>query len=277
MLNPVKCNYKNLRDLLQSKESLSAEQRLQLRQSIDEDGECWKIWNKIRWDLASKSLGVEELKIYLGSEFIPYFDSSWALSREWKSKSRNTKNSIEEFYKNTKNYIYNSVIFYESGDRLDLRPYFLELKSRFEISSVIDFGCGVGNDGLFMIEGGSKVFFVDFDSPTLDFLRWRLNKRKIEEKRFQMVDVKSSSLNNIAADMFWSIDVLEHMKNPMEFFDCISNSTRVIVYFTDADDKAKGRHPFHFKINHDAVSAELEKKGYISSPHPVLNVWVKKN
>lgn len=275
MMHKISCSYKNLLDLLQSKPRLSPSQKLQLRDSIDNDGECWKMWNKIRWDVALSSIGVKELKEYLGAEFIPYFDSSWALAREWNSRSRNTKESIEDFYTVTKNYIYNSVIFFESGDRIDLQPYFSNLRSKFNISSVIDFGCGVGNDGLFMLKEGVHVYFIDFESPTLDFLKWRLKKRDINSNMYDVLNLKSMDMTKVSSDMFWSVDVIEHMQNPMEIFDYISDSTKLVVYFTDADDTAKGRHPFHFKINSNKIADELINRGYEKVSHQVLNVWVK--
>lgn len=274
MHSQIQCNYDNLYSLLVHKSDLTDSQKSELRGLINKIDDCWKIWNKVRWDKAMNKKGVLELKEYLGNEFIPYYDSSWALAREWNSRNRNTKSLVEEFYINTKNYMYNSIIFFESGDRADLRTIFTQLIEKYKIKSVIDYGCGVGNDGLNMIGMVQKVTFVDFNSPSQDFLKWRLKNRNINPEKYEVVNV-NSQLPKKPSEMFWSIDVIEHMKNPLDIFKWINNETKLVAYYTDTDDKAGGRHPFHFKIDKDSLNREFIKRNYVKKPHPFLNIWVK--
>lgn len=268
------CNETNLRRYLKNKSSFSESDRRYLKYFIDNFSECWRLWNKVRWDAAMPSEGVKELKEYLGEKFIPYYDSSWELAKEWLSKKRYNRAMVEEFYRKTSNYIYNSIIFHYSGDRLDLKKYWLDLQKKYNINSVLDFGCGVGNDGLEMMNQGMKVYFSDFNSPTLKFLLWRIKKRRYTEDQFEIIDVVKLQRMHLNVDMFWTIDVIEHMKDPLDIFSCIGEKTRLVVYFTDCDDKAGGRHPFHFKVNKSQLEKEFRKRNYKKMPHEILDVWL---
>ena len=42
---------------------------------------------------------------------------------------------------------------------------------------ILDYGCGIGSDGLLLLEAGYRVEFADFDNPSTAFLRWRLARR----------------------------------------------------------------------------------------------------
>lgn len=274
MISTNKCNYINLEKLLLNSDKFTEKEKNELKNLIDNDKVCWEIWNRVRWDKAINSKGVIELKEYLGKDFIPYFDSSWALAKEWASVPRNTKKKIEEFYEKTKYFIYNSTIFFESGNRINLKKSFKQIAEKYKVQSVLDFGCGVGNDGLMMLDEGYDVIFADINVSAIEFLKWRLEKRKTKRNRYKVINISNSDLK-VESDMFWSVDVIEHMKDPSEIFNWISSKTRVVAYFTDADDEAGGRHPFHFKIDNIKLHTEFQKRGYKNVRHNLLNLWIK--
>lgn len=245
-----------------------------VKKLIDSDKRIWNIWNKVRWTKALSSRGVDELKRYFGKEFVEMFDSSWALADEWYSTARDSKANVEKFYTSTKNYIYNSVVFYESGDRKDLRAIMKEIVTKYKIRSVMDYGCSVGNDGLNFIEMfGIHVTFVDFDSPSLDFLDWRLKDRNISSKMYDILPIGTSQ--KPSAELLWAVDVIEHMLNPFELLDHIGEYTKVVAFFVDDDDDAGGRHPFHFKVNYSQLDLKLKELGFNMSTIDGMLVYSK--
>jgi len=267
------CTEENLQRFLKQRNSFTVDQQQKLKDQIDNSSKCWQMWNKVRWDAAMNSQGVQELKEYLGKKFIPYYDSSWGLAEEWNALERKSKELVEDFYRKTSDYMYNSIIFYNSGDRDDLHSSFNTLKEHYQIATVIDYGCGTGNDGLKMIEGGTKVIFVDFQSPTFEFLQWRLARRGISSDMYELIDLDAAKNRQISADLFWSVDVIEHMYNPLDIFLFINKKTKFAAHFTDADDTAGGRHPFHFKINKALLKNEFKNRNFIELDYPLLNVW----
>jgi len=259
-----------LKKFLKNKHFKTQNNTLEVKGHLDNCRECWSIWNRVRWDVAIGSKGVAELKKYLGNDYIEYYDSSWALADEWKSRERTTTLDIEAFYKETNGYVYNSLIFYESGDRESMEADLNQILSDYNISSVIDYGSGVGNDTLIFLKYGIKTFSIDFNSPVSDFLRFRVKERGYEELS-ELISVGTDK--KPTADMIWTIDTLEHMVDPYEIFKYITAETRVFTYFIDADDEAGGRHPFHLKFDYEKFNSELKKMGFNKIKSKKLSSW----
>lgn len=232
---------------------------------------CWKIWNHMRWDACREKRGLLELKEYLGETFQEYFDSSWAIVKDWMQKDPKTSSEIAEFYKTTPHYLYNLTIWYESGDRERFEEDFDLFFNKFKVTSTIDFGCGIGNDGLAMIDKGYKAYFVDYQCPSIEFLNWRLNKRRISAEIINVEKIDKLP----TADMFWAIDVLEHMLDPLWPVNKLSEQTKVFVHRSEFGNFAGGRHPCHLEFNEINLSKALREKGFKHIPWPTLSVWVR--
>ncbi len=238
---------------------------------------CWEIWNRVRWDAAWTKTGLMELKDYLSKKFEPYLDSSWALAVDWYAQNPKTRGEINSFYESTPYYLYNSLIFKESGDRLSFAKDIKKLKKKYAVTSAIDYGCGIGNDLLDLSKEGIVTYGMDFDSPSLDFLKWRLSKRSFAKKEINRLIIPINEEMKIPeVDMIWSVDVIEHMSNPKDFIDLITPSIKIIALFTDADDEAGGRHPFHFPQNIPWVFQELKKMGYVQVRENSMDIWINK-
>ena len=242
------------------------------RKHIDSCQVCWELWNKVRWDNARQGKGLVELKEYMGDSFREYFDSSWALAREWNKKNPTTFSEIADFYKNTHNYLFNLVIWHESGDREPFSDELQKLLKKFELRSVIDYGCGVGTDSLFLIEKGVKTFMIDYISPTTDFLQWRLKKRSLNGEFMDVEKVKTLP----KADMFWAVDVLEHLPDPTRVVNLLDDETKVFAHRSQFNDQAGGRHPCHIiNFEEQRLTILLKEKGFVNIPWKNLSVWVK--
>lgn len=257
---------------LKNKHSYSYSEVAIVKDHLDNCRQCWDIWNRVRWDNAIEKQGVQELKEYLGEEYVEYFDSSWALAEEWKSKKRDTEEEVEAFYKETKGYVYNSTIFHESGDRENLVYDLEEIVKEHQVTSVLDYGSGVGNDSLVFLEKGITTFFADFNSPVTDFLKFRIAKRGFTNLS-QYVDVQKDERPDV--DMIWTVDTLEHMTDPYQIFNYITGKTRVFTYFIDDDTEAGGRHPFHIKFDYNEFNARLLEKGFHQIKSKKLSSWSK--
>lgn len=206
--------------------------------------ECWNRWNIFRWDKAKGTRGYEELKEYLGSSFQEYFDASWALADEWKKRNPQTREEIELFYKEVPFYLYNLLIWQESGQRPRYSDYALPYLQKYNCKTICDFGCGIGNDGLLLIEKGFNVIFCDFDNPSTKFLRWRLKKRGLSAIFIAPPEVAHAG----SFDTLWAMDVLEHLPEPHITLSPFLEIARVFIHDTEHAGESQGRHPFH--MNH---------------------------
>jgi len=268
-------NCRDLKIYLKSKDRFKTDNGIiSIKSHLDSCRTCWKKWNRFRWDLSKDSQGFKELQEYLGRSFRWYFDASWALAEEWKRKNPKSFIEIEKFYKHSKNYLYSLTLWHESGDRKSYLEDFVRLDKKINIDSCLDYGCGIGSDGLRMLDLGKKVYFYDFDNPSIRFLRWRLKKRN--KKAVTLCVGKTKRFPRV--DLIWVVDVLEHMVDPTEALDAISNKTKVFVHVSQFGEKRGGRHPFHFEFNTRILNRALLRKKFILSDESFsnLNVWIKR-
>jgi hypothetical protein len=263
-----------LSDFLQHKHSLSQGEVDAYKDHIDNCHGCWSIWNEVRWRAAEGSQGLAELEEYMastGEKFIKGYDSSWAIAYNWFEKSPQTDQEIANFYKQNDDYPYNLVVWHESGDREPYADHIAELVSRYQLTSAVDFGCGVGTDGLEMMNQGMEVVFVDFECPSSDFLKWRLKKRGLKAEF-----INTEQLEKLPeVEMFWAIDVLEHMPDPLWTVHNLSDQTKVYAHRSPFSNTHSGRHPCHLPFNELKLAKALTAKGFVHVPWKDLSVWVR--
>jgi SAM-dependent methyltransferase len=161
--------------------------------------------SRLEFDAAKEE---EELSSYLGDSY----------DREKLKRYRQTLDDEyarfvggeRDFYRASEAYLYDLTVFAMSGTKL---PYLEELTRRVPPGSrVLDYGCGIGSDGLRLLEAGYKVEFADFDNPSVAYLRWRLARRGID-----------APVHNLDAhvpggfDAAYAFDVIEHVGDPFAF------------------------------------------------------------
>jgi SAM-dependent methyltransferase len=116
----------------------------------------------------------------------------------------------DKLYRTSHAYLYNLTVFAMSGTKL---PY-LELLLRHipPGARVLDYGCGIGSDGLLLLEAGYRVEFADFANPSTEYLRWRLEHRGMEAPIHDLDDDVPGGF-----DAAYAFDVIEHVPDPWNF------------------------------------------------------------
>lgn len=103
-------------------------------------------------------------------------------------------------------------------------PYLDELVRHVSPGArLLDYGCGIGSDGLMLLEAGYRVEFADFDNPSVAFLRWRLEQRGL--------DVPVHDLDDHVPDGFdaaYAFDVIEHVADPFAFLAELERRARLV-------------------------------------------------
>jgi len=149
----------------------------------------------------------EDLRAYLGDEYdhdaLQRYQQT--LDDEWASCE-----DEQDFYRSSKGYLYNLTAFAMTGTKL---PYLRELTRHVPSGArLLDYGCGIGSDGLLLLEAGYQVEFADFDNPSAAFLRWRLERRGF--------DAPVHDLDKHVPDGFdaaYAFDVIEHVPDAFAF------------------------------------------------------------
>jgi len=145
----------------------------------------------------------------------------------------------EGFYRSSRGYLYNLTAFAMTGTKA---PYLRELTARVPPGSrVLDYGCGIGSDGLALLEAGYSVEFADFANPSTEYLRWRLRRRGLDAAVHDLDGHVPGGF-----DAAYAFDVIEHVPDPFAFLEEMESRARlVLVNFLEPD--ADGQ-PLHREL-----------------------------
>jgi SAM-dependent methyltransferase len=128
----------------------------------------------------------------------------------------------QQFYRTSLGYLYNLTAFAMSGTKL---PYLDEIEQRVRPPGrLLDYGCGIGSDGLLLLEAGYRVEFADFANPSVEYLRWRLERRGIDAPIHDLTEGVPSGF-----DAAYAFDVIEHVEDPYAFLGEMERRADLVV------------------------------------------------
>ena len=174
----------------------------------------------------------EELRVYLGDRYDHTRLVRW---QEEVDEEYERVGDEAAFYRSSEAYLYNLTVFAISETKL---PY-LETVAKLVApeARLLDFGCGIGSDGLYLIEAGYRVAFADFDNPSTNYLRWRLERRGFSG---EIYDLDRNRLPR-DFDLVFAFDVIEHVDDPFDFLAEMESHARLVAvnFLQDEPGKAE--------------------------------------
>lgn len=160
----------------------------------------------------------EELRAYLGDEYRQEYLHNYQdlLDAEVASVGDEA-----ELYRTSRAYLYNLTAFAMTGTKL---PYLQMLVDRVAPGArILDYGCGIGSDGLLLLDAGYEVEFADFANPSVDYLRWRLQQRGYDAKVHDLDgDVPGGF------DAAYAFDVVEHVPDSFGLLAEMESRARLV-------------------------------------------------
>lgn len=169
---------------------------------------------------------IGELKAYLGEAYDPRRLERW---QETVNEELARIGDEQRLYRESQAYLYNLTAFAISATK---DPY-LDLIAEHVPSgaALLDYGCGIGSDGLRLIEAGYRVAFADFANPSVEYLRWRLARRGLKA---QIFDLDHDTPAGFA--LAYAFDVIEHVDDPFALLARMEGAAdRVLVNFLGND------------------------------------------
>jgi GT2 family glycosyltransferase/2-polyprenyl-3-methyl-5-hydroxy-6-metoxy-1,4-benzoquinol methylase len=147
---------------------------------------------------------LEELRDYLG----PDFDHDALVHHTARVDEEAAAVGDEgSFYRTSEQYLYDLTAFAMSGVKAPYRRLLASLVAPG--ARLLDYGCGIGSDGLRLLERGYRVEFADYANPSTRFLRWRLVERGLSAP---VHDLDATVPGGF--DLAYAFDVLEHVDDP---------------------------------------------------------------
>ena len=146
-------------------------------------------------------------------------------SATWRSSTPKSTSAADEasFYRTSQGYLYDLTAFAMSGTKA---PYLAELRRLVAPGGrLLDYGCGIGADGLRLLDAGYTVDFADFDNPSTRYLRWRLEQRGHEATVY---DVDRDEIPG-DYDAVYCFDVIEHIDDPFAFLAKLEATAGIVV------------------------------------------------
>jgi GT2 family glycosyltransferase len=148
-----------------------------------------------------------ELKEYLGADFD---EMQLRGHRQVVDAEEAAATDELTFYRTSRAYLYDLTVFAMSGTK---RPYRELIRQRIGPGSrLLDYGCGIGSDGLRFLEAGYRVEFADYANPSATYLRWRLDRRGIDAAIYDVEQVIPNGF-----EVAYCFDVIEHVDDPFDF------------------------------------------------------------
>ena len=145
-----------------------------------------------------------ELAVYLGKQFRP----EWCTAKDTLvQEERQRYPSAEAFYRDSDIYLYHLIGYWLEGFKRPAHAWLLSSTGNMR-TSVLDYGCGIGCDGIWLLDAGYEVSFADMPGKSLDFLRWRLAQRMYLKPRVYELPLPGAMPPH---DIVWCTDVIEHL------------------------------------------------------------------
>ena len=131
--------------------------------------------------------------------------------REWEVKPRTTDNDIVNFYDVTRSYIFEHMWWHAVNPESSANVAILNYAMGHNAHSYLDFGSGVGANGILYAMHGFEVTLADVSRTMLDFAKWRLERRGLKAT---YIYLRQEELPQDQFDLATAFDVLEHVVHP---------------------------------------------------------------
>jgi SAM-dependent methyltransferase len=183
-----------------------------------------------------------ELREYLG----PDYDHSRLVDWEGQLEREAERVGDEQaLYRSSEAYLYNLTAFAMTATK---EPYLRDLAALVPPPArVLDYGCGIGSDGLTLAERGYEVEFADFANPSVRYLRWRLRRRGLAAVVHDLDGRPPAG----GFDAAFAFDVVEHVEDPFALLARLEELAElVVVNFLEPE-------PGETRLHHELPIADL--------------------
>ena len=230
--------------------------------------EKWNLWESALKD-TDKTL--EETLIQENADYLKWSReevlSCWGdkgtekIKQKWKKENPQTKEDIVNYYNTLDLYIPELSSWHAMVKNIDHLKIveFLQLCTKSNFNSYLDYGAGIGSSGLVFNYYGFSVALADISEAMLNYSKWRFQRHNVKAS---FIDLKKMSIGENHYDCITAIEVLEHVSNPVDtmrkIYKALKSGGYVFVTTPFFKDKERPQH-----LVHDMNTAkEFERLGF---------------
>ncbi len=215
----------------------------------------WNLWERA---LKKDNLSLRETLIKENIDYLNWSRekvlSCWGeegtkkLKEKWLKDNPNTEKEIEDHYNELELYIPELSSWHAIEKNLTLLKIveFMDFCREKNCKDFLDYGSGIGSAGLFFNYYGFNTTLADISDAMLNYSKWRF-KEHCRESNF--VDLKKDSLIDNNYDCSISIEVLEHVPDPVKIMKDIYRSLKsggyLFVTTPFFEDEERPQHLIH--------------------------------
>jgi 2-polyprenyl-3-methyl-5-hydroxy-6-metoxy-1,4-benzoquinol methylase len=194
---------------------------------------------------------LQELKDYLGEEYSHACLRGAVGLVEAEAAAAGDEGT---FYRTSRAYLYDLTVFAMSGTK---EPYRRVLRSLIAPGArVLDYGCGIGTDGLRLLDAGYRAAFADFANPSAEYLRWRLAHRGLDAPVYDLDAHVPGGF-----DAAFAFDVIEHVPDPFAFLAELE--ARAAIVMVNLLEPAPGETSLHHELPIRALLRHAARRGLL--------------
>lgn len=182
---------------------------------------------------------------------------------QWYEGDRSTPEGLIDFYNDCDAYLYELLWWHalEQGEAPAWNARLLTLAREEKTKRYLDFGAGIGTNSILLAGEGIEVELADVSDVMQKFAKWRLERRGIAA---HYIDLKTTALEPQRYDMISAVDVLEHVPDPLETLEQITNALVPggLLVFDLIASKPDAERPFHLLRSKYPIRSRIRGLGY---------------
>lgn len=162
-----------------------------------------------------------------------------------------------EFYKRNTIYLYHLTVF---GQSIWKQSYYQFVRETTRPCEMLDYGCGIGMDGLALAEHGYVPAFADYESRCTNYLKRRVQKRGWENPVY---DIETSKIPRYP--LVTSLNVMEHIEPDKQwpFLQRLAELGQVVII--NMINRPPIRKGLYYRVNAQELELKIEKSYTILS------------
>lgn len=122
-----------------------------------------------------------------------------------------------EFYRYTDNYILELTEYHSTHARRYMTSEIAKRIRHYNLDNVLDYGCGIGEDSIALLDNGFNTTLCDIAGKTFDFAKWRVGKRRYFPDIIEIYSEDQHYLfDNKQFEAVLCLEVLMHVPDPIK-------------------------------------------------------------